>query len=138
MKWNYSLGDIKKVRIFPSYINIEIEIDLISPNLQYCTESFRRPLYQYLWSKAIHQKSPVLGAYDGTQPDIELMLPPNIQVSDLKWISIWCREFSISFGEFIIKGYQNSIAPELGEYLLAYSDNLQNKNSRQSLIHSKN
>ena len=44
------------------------------------------------------------------------MLPPNIQVSDLKWISIWCREFSKSFGDFIIKGYQNSVAPELGRY----------------------
>jgi len=52
--------------------------------------------------QAKDQKHPTLGAYDGTQPDIELSLPPNVQVSDLKWISIWCKEFSISYGDFII------------------------------------
>ena len=39
------------------------------------------------------------------------MLPPFIQVSDLKWISIWCREFSKSFGEFIIKN-KSSFHPQ--------------------------
>ena len=35
------------------------------------------------------------------QVPIVLTLPPNISVSELKWISVWCRQFSINFGDFV-------------------------------------
>ena len=41
------------------------------------------------------------GLFDGSQDDIFLTLPDDINVKDLKWISIWCRRFGISFGQFI-------------------------------------
>merc|ERR1712080_705361 len=62
--------------------------------------------------QAEDQKHAILGAYDGTQSDIELSLPPHVQVSDLKWISIWCKEFSISYGDFIIENDLATLEPE--------------------------
>jgi len=62
--------------------------------------------------QAKDQKYSTLGAYDGTQPDIELSLPPNVKVSDLKWISIWCKEFSKSFGDVILENDLVTLAPE--------------------------
>jgi len=42
-------------------------------------------------------------ALDGNQPDIVLPLPDDVKVSDLKWISIWSREYLLNFGDFIVK-----------------------------------
>ena len=28
-----------------------------------------------------------------------LTLPPEYEVSDLKWLSVWCRRFSVNFGD---------------------------------------
>jgi hypothetical protein len=43
--------------------------------------------------------APVLtGAFDGTK-DIRLTLPDDLNVSDLKWFSVWCRQFSANFGD---------------------------------------
>ena len=42
-------------------------------------------------------------ALDGTQPDIVLPLPDDVKVSDLKWISIWSREYLLNFADFIVK-----------------------------------
>merc|ERR1712223_2326078 len=48
--------------------------------------------------------APVLNkAFDGTQGDIVLPLPDDVKVSDLKWISIWSREYLLNFGELIIE-----------------------------------
>ena len=48
------------------------------------------------------QSAPILSQrFDGLQNDIVLTLPDDIEVKDLKWISIWCRRFEISFGDFI-------------------------------------
>ena len=47
-------------------------------------------------------KVPILDAYDGTQQPIVLELPTQIKVSNLKWISVWCRQFEINFGDFVI------------------------------------
>ncbi len=35
------------------------------------------------------------------QEDITLTLPPGTKVSDLKWISVWCRAFQVNFGDLI-------------------------------------
>jgi len=40
--------------------------------------------------------APLLGA--STNEQVTLTLPPHMKVSDLKWLSVWCREFSIDFG----------------------------------------
>ena len=48
------------------------------------------------------QLAPILSQrFDGLQNDIFLTLPDDIEVKDLKWISIWCRKFEVSFGDFI-------------------------------------
>ena len=48
--------------------------------------------------------APILDkAYDGFQPEILLTLPGDIKVSDLKWISVWCREYEVNFGDFIFE-----------------------------------
>lgn len=41
------------------------------------------------------------------QVPIVLTLPQNITVSDLKWISVWCRQFSINFGDFVFDDDEN-------------------------------
>ena len=47
------------------------------------------------------KESPKLMAVlDGTK-DIRLTLPDNLNVSDLKWFSVWCREFEVVLGELI-------------------------------------
>ena len=53
---------------------------------------------------SMDKNAPILDkAFDGTQPGIVLPLPNDVKVSDLKWISVWCREFSVNFGDFIIE-----------------------------------
>ena len=32
------------------------------------------------------------------QEDIKLTLPPGVQVSDLQWLSLYCRDYDIDFG----------------------------------------
>jgi len=46
---------------------------------------------------------PVLPAYDGSQKDIILRLPAGVTVRSLKWICIWCREFSENFCQINIE-----------------------------------
>jgi len=43
--------------------------------------------------------APKLGRYDGEK--ITLKMPANMKVGDFKWISVWCRRFSIDFGNLI-------------------------------------
>jgi hypothetical protein len=45
--------------------------------------------------------APILkGRFDGTE-DIKLTLPEDLNVTDLKWFSVWCRQFSVNFGDLI-------------------------------------
>ena len=47
--------------------------------------------------------APILDkAFDGTQPNIVLPLPNGMKVSELKWISVWCRKYSVNFGELVL------------------------------------
>lgn len=45
--------------------------------------------------------APVLKRFDGSK-DIKLTLPDDLNVTDLKWFSVWCRQFSVNFGDLII------------------------------------
>ena len=48
--------------------------------------------------------APILDkAFNGSQLAIELTLPNDLKVSDLKWISVWCREYEENFGDFIFE-----------------------------------
>jgi len=40
--------------------------------------------------------APVLRKY--SKETVELTLPENFQMGDLKWFSVWCRQFSVDFG----------------------------------------
>jgi len=39
----------------------------------------------------------LLRPFDGSE-DVVLTLPPGYSVTDLKWISVWCRDYQINFG----------------------------------------
>jgi len=45
------------------------------------------------------QSAPILGKYDGK--DLTLTLPSTMKLSTVKWISVWCRRFSVDFGNLI-------------------------------------
>ena len=48
--------------------------------------------------------APILDkAFNGSQLAIELTLPNDLKVSDLKWISVWCRAYEVIFGDFIFE-----------------------------------
>jgi len=50
--------------------------------------------------------APILGAASNEQ--VMLSLPPHMKVSDLKWLSVWCRKFSVDFGSLTFDGSQFS------------------------------
>ena len=50
-------------------------------------------------------KAPILGKYEGET--VTLKMPANMKVGDLKWISVWCRKFSVDFGHVIIDEKDN-------------------------------
>ena len=46
------------------------------------------------------RSAPIIKSFDGSQ-DVTLTLPEDTKVSDLKWLSVWCRAFSVNFGDLI-------------------------------------
>eukprot|EP00092_Neocalanus_flemingeri_P049949 GFUD01057581.1.p1 GENE.GFUD01057581.1~~GFUD01057581.1.p1 ORF type:complete len:171 (+),score=37.76 GFUD01057581.1:30-515(+) len=34
--------------------------------------------------------------------DIQLSLPPGVQMKDLKWLSLWCRQYKSNFGQVVL------------------------------------
>merc|ERR1712110_10793 len=45
------------------------------------------------------QSAPILtGQYSGDK-DIKLTLPDTLKATDIKWLSVWCRAFSVNFGD---------------------------------------
>ena len=46
--------------------------------------------------------APVLGRFEASRHEnVLLHLPQNVRVSDLKWLSVWCRAYTVNFGEVI-------------------------------------
>jgi len=45
--------------------------------------------------------APVLKEFEGHEEPIVLTLPNNVKVKDLKWISVWDRTWSLSYGDMI-------------------------------------
>ena len=58
------------------------------------------------------QDAPVLGQFIGQ--DVQLTLPAEIDVDQIKWISVWCRRFSVNFGDLIIKKTTESVGGKTG------------------------
>ena len=56
--------------------------------------------------------------------DIDLQLPQGIEVRDVKWISLYCRQFGIDFGHVKIR---NSKSPPRSRKLRHPSNHQQNK-----------
>ncbi|XP_044754723.1 protein Skeletor, isoforms B/C isoform X2 [Coccinella septempunctata] len=48
----------------------------------------------------IGRDPPVLKAYNNT--DVILRLPGGKRIRDIKWLSVWCRRFTVDFGEVFI------------------------------------
>ena len=42
---------------------------------------------------------PVLKKY--VDEDVSLTLPPHLTVSDLRWLSVWCKAYEINFGDVV-------------------------------------
>ena len=58
------------------------------------------------------QSAPLLTeAYDGTR-DIVLTLPCSLDITKIKWLSVWCRAYSMDFGSLI---FPNSLGLEENE-----------------------
>ena len=53
------------------------------------------------------------GLFKGDR-DLLLTVPDNVKVTDLKWISLWCRQFEVNFGEAFFDK-QSSESPESSE-----------------------
>ncbi|XP_041985293.1 protein Skeletor, isoforms B/C isoform X3 [Aricia agestis] len=48
----------------------------------------------------VSRDPPVLAAH--TNSDILLRLPPGKRLRDIKWLSVWCRRFTVNFGDVFI------------------------------------
>ena len=61
--------------------------------------------YQYFFPGKFYTSdehdAPVLKEFEGHEEPIVLTLPNNVKVKDLKWISVWDRTWSISYGDMI-------------------------------------
>ena len=44
--------------------------------------------------------APVLRQFFGE--DVELTLPPEVSVDQIRWISVWCRRFAVNFGDLLL------------------------------------
>ena len=53
------------------------------------------------------------GLFKGDR-DLLLTVPDDVKVTDLKWISLWCRQFEVNFGEAFFDK-QSSESPESSE-----------------------
>jgi len=58
------------------------------------------------------ERTPVKRAFDSQ--DIVINLPADISADKVVWVSLWCEEFGISFGDLVFnskKGKENACAP---------------------------
>ena len=58
------------------------------------------------------ERTPVKRAFNSQ--DIVINLPADISADKVVWMSLWCEEFAISFGDLVFnskKGKENSCAP---------------------------
>ena len=54
------------------------------------------------------QAAPILSGTFSGEKDIKLTLPETLKSTDIKWLSVWCRAFSVNFGDVI---FPNDLLP---------------------------
>merc|ERR1711997_223767 len=47
------------------------------------------------------QSAPILSGRFSGDKEITLTLPDTLKATDIKWLSVWCRAFSVNFGDLI-------------------------------------
>ena len=65
------------------------------------------------------QSAPILGA--AAKEQITLRLPENMKVGDIKWLSVWCRKFSVDFGNLIIPTDLNVRRNAISDFLTLFA-----------------
>jgi len=54
--------------------------------------------------------APVLGRANG-DVDVMLVLPDGVSVTELRWLSVWCRAFGVNFGDVIFpNSFEDSLS----------------------------
>ena len=61
------------------------------------------------------QSAPILKG--ASKEQITLRLPENMKVGDIKWLSVWCRKFSVDFGNLIFPTDLNVSRHGLSDFL---------------------
>ena len=80
------------------------------------------PFNERFYSFADKGAPPLSGQFN-KQDVVELTLPAEIKVDQIKWISIWSRQFSVSYGDFIVKETKlQTLQIYLGKIFKAYDE----------------
>ena len=53
--------------------------------------------FEGVFPESDDRNAPILKPFKGET--VTLKLPDDLKVSDLKWISVWCRRFQVNFGD---------------------------------------
>jgi len=56
--------------------------------------------YEGVHYPASSDDAPILGRANGDK-DVLLILPDNMTIDDIRWLSVWCRAFGVNFGDVI-------------------------------------
>ena len=65
------------------------------------------------------QSAPILKG--SAKEQITLRLPENMKVGDIKWLSVWCRKFSVDFGNLIIPTDLNVRRNAISDFLTLFA-----------------
>jgi len=58
-------------------------------------------------SRDYHANHAFLRSYRGNEGDVVLRLPEGVQVKDLSWLCIWCKEYEVNYGAIKLKRDQS-------------------------------
>jgi hypothetical protein len=50
----------------------------------------------------------ILEKFDGNN-EIVLTLPDDLTTDDVKWLSVWCRKFSVNFGDILFENQAENV-----------------------------
>ena len=72
-----------------------------------------------------------LKGYQGE--DIEIVLPGNLTVHDIDWLSVWCVQYKHNFGHVLIPK-DLDVPPALGQTKITVTENLMFNLERNSIF----
>ena len=79
------------------------------------------------------QSAPILKG--AAKEQITLRLPENMKVGDIKWLSVWCRKFSVDFGNLIFPTDLNVRLNSISDFLIIFALLILPRCPRCSLTH---